>query len=743
MRLFRSFHDLPIRYKLFIGISAAYILVITLGSTIIYSLVRTTIEKNIESELKNSTSTILNMVKTSVEVSIKNYLRAVAESNREIVAHFYEMYKSGALTEEEAKKQAEAVLLSEKIGDTGYIYCVDSNGTVVVHPKRELVNQNVSDFEFVREQMKRKEGYTEYEWKNPGETVSRQKALYMTYFAPWDWIISVSSYRSEFSSLVNTGDFRGSILALRFGKTGYSFVVDGKGRLVVHPKLGREDFLEAKDAEGRSFMKEICEEKSGKIVYSWMNPGEARARKKLAMFNYIPDLDWIVASTSYLDEFNAPLYSVKKLFAVMVVLSLLLVLPLTGRISSAITNPLKELMNRFAANVPGDFSARVDKQSRDELGQLGSYFNHFMEKLEHYNEKLKGEILERKQAEEGLRLSEEMFSKAFRSSPNGICIISLKDGRFVNVNDTFLVSTGYAREEVIGKSAAQTRILGAENEAGSLMDSIDKNGRLLDHEMEILSKDGETRIGMLSAETIEIGDERCVLLTIEDITDRKRLEREIMEIGDRERQRIGQDLHDDLCSHLIGIEVLSEVLNRRLQEKASDEAAYAGKIRVLISEAIEKARGLARGLCPVHLVAYGLESSLRELCMTVGEVFELSCKFICKEDTVLIHDNTVATHLFYIAKEAVQNALKHGRARRITVDLSRDNGIIGLRVLDDGCGIREGVGTKGMGLRIMSHRAKMIGASFEARRNPDGGTIVECFVREPAKKEASDGESQG
>src|SRR5512142_2014299 len=115
MRVFRSFHDLPIRYKLFLGISAAYILAITLGSTIIYSLVRTTIEENIESELKNSTSTILNMVKTSVEVSIKNYLRAVAERDREIVAHFHQMYKEGALTEDEAKSQAQAVLLSQKI----------------------------------------------------------------------------------------------------------------------------------------------------------------------------------------------------------------------------------------------------------------------------------------------------------------------------------------------------------------------------------------------------------------------------------------------------------------------------------------------------------------------------------------------------------------------------------------------------------------------------------------------------
>jgi len=742
MRVSRFFHDLPIRYKLFLTYSVVYILAITLGSTIIYSLVRTTIEDNIESELKNSTSTILNMVRTSVEVSIKNHLRAVAEKNREIVAHFYEMYKKGALSEEEAKMWAESVLLSQRIGDTGYIYCIDSNGFILVHPKRALIKPNVSDFEFVREQMARKEGYMEYEWRNPGDTGSRPKALYMTYFAPWDWIISVSSYRSEFNTLVNVDDFRNSILSLRFGQTGYSFLVDGKGNLVLHPKLEEENVFDAKDAEGRTFIKEICERKSGKIVYSWMNPDETFARTKLAMFNYIPDLDWIVASSNYLDEFYAPLYTVRNLFAAMVIVSLLLVLPLTVRISSAITNPLQELMNRFVADTPGDFSARVDKQSGDELGQLASYFNIFMEKLEHYNEKLQGEILERKQAEEGLRLSEEMFSKAFRSSPNGICIISLKDGRFINVNDTLLVSTGYSREEIIDRAAMETNIFGDEHNACRLIDSIDKRVHVHNLEMEIFTKSGEIRLGLLSAEAIEIRDERCMLLTIEDITGRKHLEREIMEIGDRERQRIGQDLHDDLCSHLIGIEVLSEVLNRKLEEKSSEEAAYAGQVRVLISEAIEKTRRLARGLCPVHLVAYGLESSLRELCINTGKVFNIPCDLRCK-DTVLVHDNTVATHLFYIAREAVQNAVKHGMAKRIFIDLSSDDGVITLGIADNGLGMQEAMLTKGMGLRIMSHRAKMIGGSFEIKRGPAGGTVVECCVRDTLGKETVYGRAQG
>jgi signal transduction histidine kinase len=260
-----------------------------------------------------------------------------------------------------------------------------------------------------------------------------------------------------------------------------------------------------------------------------------------------------------------------------------------------------------------------------------------------------------------------------------------------------------------------------------------------DLDVELLTKSGKVRLGVLSAEGIELRDEPCALLTIEDITGRKELEREIMEIGDRERQRIGQDLHDDLCSHLVGIEVLGEVLNRKLDEECSEQAPCAGRIRSLTSEAIEKTRRLARGLCPVHLVGYGLESALRELCIKVSDLFKISCELRCKE-SVRIHDNTVATHLFYIAQEAVQNATKHGETRRVTLELLSDEETVTLRVADYGVGIPEQLPATGMGLRIMSHRAQMIGGSFEVKRNPDGGTVVECLVRVPDRKETVHGQ---
>ena len=305
MSLSRRFADLRIRYKLLISYSAVFVLSLTLGSVIIFSFVKESIKTNIESELKNTTQTILNMVRTSAGVSIKNHLRAVAEKNREIAQHFYREALAGNISMDEAKDRVREVMLSQTIGKTGYIYCIDSNGVILIHPESALIHVDLSPYPFIAEQKVRKVGYLEYNWKNPGETHPRPKALYMTYFEPWDWIISVSSYRTEFRELVNVDDFRDSILSLVFGKTGYSYVLDLEGNLIVHPSL-EGNYYEATDVQGRQFIQEICKRKSGKIIYSWAAPGETKAREKLVIFNYIPEYQWIVASSSFLRSSTRP-----------------------------------------------------------------------------------------------------------------------------------------------------------------------------------------------------------------------------------------------------------------------------------------------------------------------------------------------------------------------------------------------------------------------------------------------------
>ncbi len=721
---FPRFIDYPIRYKLLIGYSLVFFLVIGLGNYVVNSFIRATIEENIKNELKNSTSAITDLVRTSASVSIKNYFRGIAETNLGIIRHIHDRFLRGEITLEEAKKRVREIILSQKIGQSGYIYIANSQGYALMHPKKNVEGKNFSEYDFVKIIVSKKTGYIEYNWKNLGDAESRPKGLYMTYFKPWDWIICVSSYREEFTDLVNVNDFRESILSFKFGKTGYSFVFNTNGENIIHPKvLPNRSYIDTEDLQGRQFVRHMLEKKNGKMIYSWQNPDEQEPREKLVIFRSIPEFNWIVASSSYLSEIYAPLRTTRNIILTTVAVSLMLIALLTFWVSSMITKPLGKLTDQFAQGIKQDFSVRMKIKSKDETGRLASYFNLFMEKLEEYRNNIRKEVNERIQQEKALRFSEEMFSKAFRSSPNGIFIATLKDLKFINVNDSFIRYLGYRRDEIIDKTIEQISFLKNKTEFQLLADKISETGSIYNHELEYFNKMGERCIGVISAEIVTLWDEPTIFATIEDITERRQLERDVMEISEKERQQIGQNLHDDLCPHLIGIEVLTKLLASKIEKQAPTEADSAKKIKKLMGDAIIKTRSLARGLCPVHMVANGLEKSLQELTRSINDIYSVHCFFEC-DTPVLIHDNVVAAHLFYITQEAMQNAIKHGQADAITVALSATDDKLQLTIIDNGIGVSNLKPIKGIGLKIMKYRANLIGASFEVERTELKGTRV-------------------
>ena len=213
--------------------------------------------------------------------------------------------------------------------------------------------------------------------------------------------------------------------------------------------------------------------------------------------------------------------------------------------------------------------------------------------------------------------------------------------------------------------------------------------------------------------------------------ERRRLEQQILEISERERRRIGQDLHDGLGQHLTGIELMTQALEQKLAGKSKIDAAQAAKIAQHVRDAIRQTRALARGLSPVEFEANGLMSALHELAANVQEMFRVECVFLCAKP-VLIRENTVATNLFRIAQEAVSNAIKHGRAKKIEISLEASPERVLLAVKDNGIGITSNEGSgNGMGLRIMSYRAAVSGGTFTLERDPKGGTIAACVIKHP------------
>ena len=226
--------------------------------------------------------------------------------------------------------------------------------------------------------------------------------------------------------------------------------------------------------------------------------------------------------------------------------------------------------------------------------------------------------------------------------------------------------------------------------------------------------------------------QRTIALT-EEMAGRERLEKDVLEISEREQRRIGHDLHDGLGQHLTGTALAGQVLAERLAARELPESDDAERIVGLIEDAIELTRSLARGLSPVAMDAEGLSVALTELAAQTTAQFYLPCAFRSAAP-VQLADPPTATHLYRIAQEAVGNAIRHGRPSRLDITLAEDPaGRVTLTVRDDGRGLPPAAARhgEGLGLRTMAHRARMIGATLDVRAGTDRGTVVECTFSKP------------
>jgi len=339
---------------------------------------------------------------------------------------------------------------------------------------------------------------------------------------------------------------------------------------------------------------------------------------------------------------------------------------------------------------------------------------------------------ERRRAQAALRESEARMRAILETAVEGIITIDER-GIIESFNPAAEKIFGYSAREIIGRSVNSLMPKPYSQEHDAYMANYLRTGRAkvigIGREIVGQRKDGTVFPLDLAVSEVQLEDRRLFTGFVRDITERKRLEKEILEISDQEQRRIGQGLHDGLCQHLAGIELLSETLARRLKHQSNTAASQANKITEHLREAIAQTRRLARGLSPVSIETNGLMSALQELVATVSNLFNLECCFQCG-DPVLVRDNTAATHLYRIAQEAINNAVRHGKARTVVVTLTRKKNEAKLIVTDDGIGFsRLPRNDAGMGLQIMKYRAGMIGADLEIQSSHGRGTSVACIFK--------------
>ena len=336
------------------------------------------------------------------------------------------------------------------------------------------------------------------------------------------------------------------------------------------------------------------------------------------------------------------------------------------------------------------------------------------------------DITDLKRTEEALE-DERNVATAMLDTVAALVVVLDFDGRIVRFNRACERSTGQTLADVAGQRVWDL-FIPEEDAAGFRVHFEKMRAGQLQHDYECpwLAGDGTRRLIAWSGTSLPGGTPGYVIATGIDITERKQLEKAILEISAREQRRIGQDLHDGLGQHLTGIAFMTKVQEQKLKEHHLPYAADAAKIVKLVNEAINKTRELAKGLTPVVSESHGLMTALQQLSAEIEDVFGVSCRLRC-ESPVLIHDVNMATHLYHISQEALSNAVKHGKPQNIEISLTESGGRGMLEIRDDGSGCRKiPQNSSGMGHHIMSHRAKMIGGTLDIEACVPHGTVVTC-----------------
>jgi PAS domain S-box-containing protein len=303
--------------------------------------------------------------------------------------------------------------------------------------------------------------------------------------------------------------------------------------------------------------------------------------------------------------------------------------------------------------------------------------------------------------------------------------------RMLYVNRAFSAMTGYAPEEVLGKTP---RMFQGPRTSRAVLNRMRRRlsrGGVFQGETINYRKDGSPFILAWHVAPIRdaLGTITHWVSTQRDVTERRLLERQALDISAREQQRIAGELHDALQQHLIGTALQAKALARTLATRNDELAERAEALYALVQAGVTSLRTVVQGMAPVQRSANGLMMALGGLATKVEELYGVPCSFTY-EEPIYVDDFELSTQLYYIAQEAVTNAAKHAAASEIRLSLARIDGLVALTVQDDGCGFEPQVEAglrRGIGLRLLDYRARLIGAQLELASRRGEGTTVTCL----------------
>ena len=331
-----------------------------------------------------------------------------------------------------------------------------------------------------------------------------------------------------------------------------------------------------------------------------------------------------------------------------------------------------------------------------------------------------------------IRETADRFYKVYRTSPASVAISTLDEMLFTHVNDGFLNLLGFEREEVIGRTATELGINVEWASEPSIYEQVREKGAVIGVEAQVRTKEGEIRYIFGSYFLIVVSGVRYVVQKVVDITRVRRLEREVLQVSELERRQLAYDLHDNVGQLLTAAALRLKTLEDALkgQKSTREMAGRAHQALDVLEQALSATRSLSRQMLPVRSEESSLREALAELVRQAEQTYGITCDFYAADDVDLDHPSATA-HLCRVAQEAINNAVRHGGARHISLVLAQDQDVLTLRIDDDGSGLPEGTlddEDEGVGLRSMRYRSRLLGASLRLTNREEKGARVEITL---------------
>jgi len=339
------------------------------------------------------------------------------------------------------------------------------------------------------------------------------------------------------------------------------------------------------------------------------------------------------------------------------------------------------------------------------------------------------DITERKRTEDALRVSEQKFAAAFRSSPDAIIISSTKDGRIVDVNEALIRGTGYRREEMIGSLAGNLNLWADATARDRFIAQLHDKGRVVEMEADSRNKSGEIRSGLMSAELIEIDGQSHILAVFRDITERRLVEKDLaaanqrllalsarlLQVQEEERRTLARELHDEIGQSLTALKITLQSLSFRPRTKDLHIHIQIGAAVSITDTVLKQVRQMSLDLRPAQLDDLGLPAAIRWNLERQSRLAGFAAHFAADGVPADLPEPT-SIACYRISQEAITNTIKHARARNIWVRIDAINDELRLEVVDDGKGfdptLLKNSGSN-MGMVSMQERASLVNGRLE------------------------------